>query len=90
MARFSPTARGQLKKLTAQRLIRALKQDGFLEAKSRGATRGFIKSTLDGRRKVVIHFHPRKSYGWKLLSQLLDDIGWTENDLERLGLIKKH
>ncbi|MDW8141238.1 MAG: type II toxin-antitoxin system HicA family toxin, partial [Candidatus Bipolaricaulota bacterium] len=37
---------------------------------------------------VSIHFHPRKSYGPKKLQGLLEDIGWSEEDMRRLKLIK--
>jgi len=37
---------------------------------------------------VVIHYHPRKTYGPGLLKGLLADIGWDEKDLKRLKLIK--
>jgi hypothetical protein len=36
----------------------------------------------------VIHYHPRKTYGPKLLTALLNEIGWTEADMRRVKLIK--
>jgi predicted RNase H-like HicB family nuclease len=38
--------------------------------------------------RVTIHYHPKKTYGAKLLKGLLEDIGWSEEDMERLQLIK--
>ena len=40
-------------------------------------------------RRVVIHYHPKKTYGPGLLKDLVRDIGWTDDDLIRLKLIKK-
>ena len=37
---------------------------------------------------MVIHYHPRKTYGPKLLKALLADIGWSEADMRRIKLIK--
>ena len=82
---FSRNVWDQLKSLTAGRLIRALEKDGWAEEDSRGATRGFVKDD----RRLVIHYHPRKTYGSKLLKELIKTTCWTENDLEKLQLIKK-
>ncbi len=38
--------------------------------------------------RVGIHYHPKNQYGAKLLTELLDDIAWTEADLRRLKLIR--
>lgn len=75
----------QLKNTTADRLIRALTADCWEEDVRRGATLAFRKGS--GKR-VVIHYHPKKTYGAKTLKSLLDDIGWTEDDLRRLQLVK--
>lgn len=75
----------QLRNVTAAKLIRALEKDDWEEEERRGATRRFIK---DGDR-VVIHFHPRKTYGPNLLKGLIADTGWGVSDLKRLKLIKK-
>ena len=40
-------------------------------------------------KRVTVHYHPGKTYGEKLLKELIKDIGWTEQDLLRLKLIKK-
>ena len=86
---FSPDVWNQLKNLTADHLIRALQHDGWeKDPSSKGATLAFIKYEGPSRRRIVIHYHPRKTYGAKLLQSLLADIGWTDNDLRRLKLIK--
>ena len=82
----------QLKGLTLKELARVLKRDGWIEESRAGATIGFIKTAGNGaatRRRVVLHVHPGKSFGPRLLRALLDDIGWSEDDLVRLKLIRK-
>ncbi|MYH71141.1 MAG: addiction module toxin, HicA family, partial [Acidimicrobiia bacterium] len=64
---------------------RALIADGWEEDVKSGATRAFRKGV--GKR-VVIHYHPKKTYGAKLLQALIKDIGWSEDDLKKLKLIK--
>ena len=75
----------QLKSITADELINALERDGWSRDETRGAEQIFRHP--DGRR-VSIHYHPGKTYGAKLLKNLLKDIGWTEADFRRLKLIK--
>jgi predicted RNA binding protein YcfA (HicA-like mRNA interferase family) len=75
----------QLRNLTADELIAALRRDRWAIDSTRGSIRVYRHS--DGRR-VAIHYHPQKTYGAKLLRALLDDIGWTTADLRRLKLIK--
>jgi len=43
---------------------------------------------LKGMNRVSIHYHPKKTYGAKMLQGLLGDIGWSESDLRKLKLIK--
>lgn len=78
----------QLKNCTAGELIRALKADGWKEDITRGATRAFLNSVGHTKRRVVIHYHPQKTYGLGLLRKLIQDIGWSQDDLKRLRLIK--
>lgn len=82
---FPPAIWQQIKNTSADKLIRALEKDGWMEEPTIGAIRPFVK----GDRRVTIHFHPGKTYGPKTLKNLLDDIGWSEEDLGRLKLVKK-
>ena len=75
----------QLRSLTAGSLIKALKADHWQEDVKIGAKRAFRKGP---DRRLVIHYHPQKTYGPKLLTNLLKDTGWTEDDMRRLKLIK--
>lgn len=75
----------QLKNKSADELISALLRDGWSEDLVKGSIRVYRHE--DGRR-VAIHYHPRKTYGPRLLSDLLDDIGWSEADMRRLKLVR--
>jgi predicted RNA binding protein YcfA (HicA-like mRNA interferase family) len=76
----------QIKNLTKDDVIKALLRDGWnKDPASRNATIAFIKP---GSARIVIHYHPHQSCGPGLLKALLQDIGWTEEDLRRLKLIK--
>lgn len=55
---------------------------------SRDPKTGIKRPYIVENRRIVIHPHPGKSYGPKLLKGLLADIGWTEEDYRRLKLIK--
>lgn len=83
--RYPPHIWKQIKGITADELIRALERDGWSWDEGQGAVR--VYRHPDGRR-VAVHYHPRKTYGRKLLKHLLADIGWTVEDLKRLKLVK--
>jgi predicted RNA binding protein YcfA (HicA-like mRNA interferase family) len=76
----------QLKNLTAKDLIKALEKDGWIRDEKAG--QAYVYVNLDGKRRVTIHFHPQKTYQPKLLQGLLADIGWTEDEMRELKLIK--
>ena len=75
----------RLKNLSCDDIIRLLRQDDWTLAREDGALRAYRHP--DGR-QVTIHYHPQKNYGPDLMRYLLKDIGWTEQDLKRLKLIK--
>jgi predicted RNA binding protein YcfA (HicA-like mRNA interferase family) len=75
----------QLKSITADELIRALEKDDWVRDIGIGSE---LVYRHDDARIVSIHYHPRKTYHRGLLKGLLDDIGWTEEHLRRLKLIK--
>ena len=76
----------QVKNLTCVEIISALQKDGWAQDTSSGAVLVFRSSSTGGR--VTIHYHPKKTYGAKLLKGLFSDIGWSEDDLRRLRLIR--
>lgn len=50
----------------------------------------FVKSENGQvKRPIVIHYHPRKTYRPVFLEKLLMPTGWDENDLIRVGLIRR-
>lgn len=84
---FSKNVWEQLKGKTANDLISALLKDGFVLAKKVRTERVYRHS--DGR-KVTIHYHTgNTTYRPGLLKALLEDTGWSENDMYRLKLVKK-
>jgi predicted RNA binding protein YcfA (HicA-like mRNA interferase family) len=84
--RFPSHVWSQLKNKTADDLVAALKRDGWERDICPGAIHTYLHPVT--RKRVGIHYHPKKTFGPKLLQDLLDDIGWTEGDLRRLKLIK--
>jgi predicted RNA binding protein YcfA (HicA-like mRNA interferase family) len=84
---FSGNVWNQLKNLTADDLIAALEKDGWQRDTGRSAIFAYFKRGTTNQR-ITVHYHPRKTYGPKLLKNLLADIGWNDADLRRLKLIK--
>jgi len=70
----------QLKNLTADDIVKALEKNGWVRDESSGAV--FVYLNPSTRKRVTIHYHPRKTYGPKLLKSLLDTIGWSVDDLK--------
>jgi len=83
--KYSKNVWQQLKSITADELIRALEKDDWVRDIGVGAA--LVYRHEDGR-IVSIHYHPRKTYHRSLFKGLLDDIGWTEDDMRRLKLLK--
>ena len=70
--------------------MKALKQDGWVPEAKSGATIGFRHPQKPGdQNRIVLHIHPKATKGPRILKGLLDSIGWSEDDLARLKLIKK-
>lgn len=83
---FSPAVWSQLKNKTADELVAALRRDGWERESTPGAIH--VYRHPDSGKRATIHYHPRKTYGPKLLQSLLNDIGWSEEHMRRLKLIK--
>jgi predicted RNA binding protein YcfA (HicA-like mRNA interferase family) len=75
----------QLKGISVDELVRALERDGWMCDVTMGSIR-IYRNASGGR--VSIHYHPGKTFGSKLLHALLDDVGWTVEDMRRLKLVK--
>ncbi len=86
---FNKNIWDQLKGLTAGSLIAALEQDGWVCDTTKGSIQTFIKHTESGNKRVQVHFHgANKGWGRSLLKKMLSEIGWTEQDLKKLKLVK--
>jgi len=83
--KYSKNVWQQLKNKSPKDYMSALEKDGAQYEETRGATMAFRYP--DGRR-VVIHYHADKTYGARWTKLLIEDIGWTIDDLKRLKLIK--
>jgi len=72
--------------ITARELIRALQQDEFQLARIRGSHR--IYRHDDGRRVVVAYHTLSDTFPIGTLKGMIADIGWSDDDLKRLGLAR--
>jgi predicted RNA binding protein YcfA (HicA-like mRNA interferase family) len=82
---FSASCWDQLRSITVEDLIRALERDGWRQEPGKGSIRIYYKGPSQ---RVSVHFHPGKTFGAKLLKGLLADIGWSEQQMRDLKLIK--
>lgn len=86
MGAFSPHVWAQLKSITADDLIAALGRARFtLDPCSGGSQRLYIGPNDE---MVNVHYHPNKTFGPKLLKDLLEDTGWDEKQMRAIKLIK--
>lgn len=83
--KWAPDIWAQLKNKTVDEIISALEKDGYVRDTE---VRKKIVYRHPHKSRIVIHYHPGKTYGPGLLKKLLEDIAWTEEDMRRLKLIK--
>ena len=77
----------RLRSLTARRLIRALKQDGFVFDRQTGSHQQYRHP--DGRQVTVSFHRSSDTYETRILKSMIEQQAeWTETDLKRLGLLK--
>jgi len=76
----------KLRSLSTRRLISALLQEGFKLEREKGTHRQYIHPQK-GRVTVSFH-HPSDTFPPKTLKSIIQDAGWAEEDLKRLGLLK--
>ncbi len=89
MSTYNSNVWNQLKSKTCEDLAKALKKSGWVHDVTIGASQVYIKKVKGGpNRRVTIHWHPGKTYGAKLLKDLLDTIGWSAQEMKKLKLIK--
>ena len=77
---------GQIKNITSGELIKALELDSWALESSKGTIRVYIKNP-EGKR-VSVHHRRKKTFGRETLNGMLNAIDWSEEDLQRLKLIK--
>ncbi len=79
---------GQLRRLTARELISALIRDGFVFDRQSGSHQHYYRHT--DHRRVTVSFHrPGDTFHPKTLKRMIEDqADWTEDDLNRLGLLQ--
>ena len=75
-----------LRNLTARDWMRAIERDGFRGRKNRGSHNLYQHS--DGRRALLVYHNLNDTFGPKAIAQIIRSTHWTEEDLQRLGLLK--
>ena len=78
---------GRLRSLTARDIIRALGQGGFFFRWQEGSHQRYQHP--DGRRVTVTFHKSSDTFPPKTLKSMIVQVSWTEQDLIRLGLMKK-
>jgi predicted RNA binding protein YcfA (HicA-like mRNA interferase family) len=77
-----------LKNITVEKFIRALERDGFVLKRTAGSHRTY-KNSVTGRRVTLSYHHSGDTIRIGTLSSLINDAGWTKDDLIRLELIRR-
>jgi len=72
----------QLPSITARKLVRFLKQQGFVEVRQRGSHLT-LRRESDGR-TVTVPVHTGQDIGKGLLKKILSDAGYTVEQFNRL------
>ena len=72
--------------VTAREFVRAIHADGFQLTRTRGSHR--VYRHQDGRRVVVAYHRLGDTFPVGTLKGMIDDIGWSDADLVRLGLAR--
>ena len=78
----------RLKNITARSLIRALEKDGFILKRQKGSHR-IYKHPDRGNWVSVPYHHSAQTLPTGFLHGLIEDAGWTDDDLIRLRLQRK-
>ena len=76
----------QLRNITAREFISALVRDGFVWDRGSGSHQVYYHP--DGRRVTVIFHSGSDTFARKTLKSMIEQTGWTEDDLTRLKLTK--
>jgi len=79
---------GRLRNVNARKVTSALLRDGFSLRHQKGSHRRFVHP--DGRRTSISPHGTSDTFTRKTLKSIIEQTGWTENDLHRLGLLTHH
>ncbi len=74
----------QLRSLSAKQFISALMRDGFNLDRQRGSHQQYRHP--DGRRVTVSFHKPSDTFPPKTMKSMIEQAGWTGEDLERLKI----
>lgn len=77
----------QLKSVHVEKLMTALVKDGWVKVVRRNNMARYVKDGMP--LPIIIHIHPKKTFGEDLLRDILGRTMWTDDDLLRLKLIKR-
>ena len=81
---FLSTTRVLRRSITARELVAALTRDGFALQRVRGSHRMYRHA--NGRRVVVAYHGLGETFPLGTLRAMIAGAGWSNSDLERLGL----
>jgi predicted RNA binding protein YcfA (HicA-like mRNA interferase family) len=73
--------------VSARALVKALHKDGFQLIRTRGSHHMYRHP--DGRRIVVAYHRMSDTFAVGTLAGMIADIGWSEDDVRRLGLLRE-
>jgi predicted RNA binding protein YcfA (HicA-like mRNA interferase family) len=78
----------KLKNVKVRRFIKALKRGGFVLKRQHGSHRIYVHPQK-GRQVIVPYHHSSETIPIGLMRSLIEDAGWTEDDLVLLKLMRK-
>jgi len=80
-----PIDYSRLRNVNAREIVSALNRDGFMWDRGGGSHQVYYHP--DGRRVTVMMHGKSETFRRKTLKSMIEQAGWTEDDLRRLKLI---
>jgi predicted RNA binding protein YcfA (HicA-like mRNA interferase family) len=77
-----------LRNITAGKFVKALEKDGFILRRQEGSHKVYTHP-ITGCQVTLSYHHSGYTLRSGILNSLIKQIGWTENDLIRLKLMRK-
>lgn len=78
----------KLRNVSTIDLIKALERDGFILKRQHGSHKIYLNPS-NNRQVIVPYHHAGESLRLGTLTKLINDAGWTNDDLVRLKLMRK-